>query len=146
MGDQNPRCKINVRNNATTTTVTTANTWYKCNWANTTSSTIKWTIADNKITYQPNNRKSVMISITGNLKVNNTSRTISIGIVKNCVTGVRYGEADLRVTTANQPFQFATVIYIDDVGPGDYFELYCTSLNSGDIVTFQDVQWFTDTK
>ncbi|MFH0894698.1 MAG: hypothetical protein V2A54_09700 [Bacteroidota bacterium] len=146
MGDQNPRCKINVRNNATTTTVTTANTWYKCNWTNTSATTIKWTIANNRITYQPANRKSVMITITGNLQVNNSSRTISVGIIKSGATGTRYGECDLRVVNANQPFQFATVLYVDDVGPGDYFELYCTSQNNSDIVTFQDVQWYTDTK
>jgi hypothetical protein len=144
--NKNPRCKINVRNNASTTTLTTAANWYKVNWTNTSSTNCNFCINNNKITYLPANRRGLVMIITGNLTVNNANRTISIGIVKNGVSGTRYGEADLRVTVANQPFQFSTVIYVDDVGPGDYFEFYSSSLNSGDIVTFQDVQWFTESK
>jgi hypothetical protein len=52
----------------------------------------------------------------------------------------------LRLATAGQPFQFSTVIYLTDIEKDQFFELYCTSANSGDEVTFRDVQWFTDTK
>ncbi len=146
VGDASPSCTINVLNSATTTTVTTANTWYKASWTNTGSTTTKWTIANNKITYQPNNRRNGWVIISGNLSCNNANRTISLGIVKNGSTGTRYGETTLRITTGSQPFQFSTVVYLSDIAPGDYFELYCTSLNSGDIVTFQDVLWLTTTK
>ncbi len=145
-GDANPICTINVLNSATVTTVTTANTWYKASWTNTTSTTSKWTIANNKITYQPTNRRNGWVIISGNLSGANSNRTISIGLVKNGASGTRYGETTLRVTTGNQPFQFSTLVYLTDIGPGDYFELFCTSASNGEQVTFQDILWLTNTK
>jgi hypothetical protein len=144
--DKNPHCRINVNNNASTTTISSAGTWYKAAWTNTASITTKWTINNNRITYQPVNKSDGWAIITGNISVNSNNRTISIGIIKNGVTTTRYGESDLRLTTAGDPYQFSTVIYLTDIGPGDYFELYCTSANSGDIITFRDIQWFTETK
>ncbi len=144
--DQNPHCRINVNNNASTTTLTTAGTWYKGNWTNTSSITTKWTISNNRITYQPVNRSDAFAVITGNISVNSNNRTISIGLVKNGITTTRYGETDLRLTVQNQPHQFSTVIYFSDIAPGDYFELFATTANSGDVIVFQDVQWFTETK
>jgi hypothetical protein len=146
VGDASPSSTINVLNNATTTTVTTSNTWYKGNWTNTSSSTTKWTIANNRVTYQPTNRRNGWMIISGNLSCNNANRTISLGIVKNGSTGTRFGETTLRITTSNQPFQFSTVVYLTDIAPGDYFEIFCTSTSSFDIVTFQDVLWLTNTK
>jgi hypothetical protein len=146
MENQNPHCKINVSNNAATTTVTTAGTYYKANWTNAaSSSTCKWTMVNNKITYQPNNGEGVWAIITGNIAVN-YAHTITIGIVKNGVSGTRFGETDLRITTANVPFQFSTVIYLPNIVKNDYLELWVTSVSSGDVVTFQDVQWFTNTQ
>ena len=74
------------------------------------------------------------------------ARNITIGIVKNGVTGTRYGETTLRTVTVNQPFQFSTVIYLEDVVQGDYFELYCSSATNGDVVSFQDINIFADSK
>ena len=146
VGDASPSSTINVLNNASTTTIITGNTWYKGSWTNTSSSTTKWTIANNRVTYQPTNRRNGWMIISGNLSCNNANRTISLGIVKNGSTGTRYGETTLRITTSNQPFQFSTVVYLTDIAPGDYFEIYCTSANSFDVVTFQDVLWLTNTK
>ncbi len=146
VGDANPSSTINVLNNGTNTTVTTSNTWYKGNWTNTTTSTTKWTVANNRITYQPTNRRNGWMIISGNLSCNNANRTISVGIVKNGSTGTRYGETTLRITASNQPFQFSTVVYVTDIAPGDYFEIFCTSSSSGDTVNFQDVLWLTNTK
>jgi hypothetical protein len=145
-GDKNPTCRINVTNNSTVTTVTTNGTWYKAVWTNTSSITTKWTIADNKITYQPANRRDAFAIITGNIAVNSSNRTISIGLVKNGNSAVKIGETDLRITAANQPYQFSTVVYLSDIAEGDYFELFCTSSSSNDEVTFRDIQWFTETK
>jgi hypothetical protein len=144
---ENPHCQINVSNNAATTTVTTAGTYYKAIWTNAaTSSTCKWTLADNSMTYQPVNGAAVWAVISGNLSVNNNNRVITIGIVKNGVSTTRYGETDLRITTTNQPFQFSTVISISGIRKNDYLELWCTGANNGDIIKFQDIQWFTNTK
>jgi hypothetical protein len=145
-GDKNPTCRINVTNNSSTTTITTNGTWYKANWTNTSSITTKWTIDNNKIIYQPQNRRDAFAIITGSLSINSSNKTVSIGLVKNGNSATRIGETDLRVTTANQPFQFSTVVYLSDIGPNDYFELYCTSSASNDVITFQDIQWFTETK
>jgi hypothetical protein len=142
--NKNPHSKINVNNNAATTTVTNSGTYYKANWTNSaTSYTSKMTLTNNRITYQPDNSLDAMAIITGNISVNNANRVITIAIVRNGATGTRYGETDLRVTVSNQPFQFSTVIYVPDLLKNDYIELYVTSSSSGDQVIFRDVQWFT---
>jgi hypothetical protein len=146
--DKNPHCKINVLNSATTTTITTANNWYKANWTNTSSYTCKFTINNNKMTYQPVNKRDVWVVISGNLSCASSSRTVSFGLVKNGVSSTRYGESTLRIasSSSNQPFQFSTVVYLSDVTQNDYFELYCTSSSDGDVLTFQDVNWFANSQ
>lgn len=148
MGDQKPNCFINVINSATTKTLTTASTWYKADWGtNTSSQTVKWTIADNKITYQPTNKRDAVINVSGDLSVNSSNQNISIGIVKNGNTAVRYGETTLRLTAASQPFQFSFNAFLTDIAPGDYFEIYYSNATSaGKIVTMQDIQWFTNSQ
>ncbi|MEI6852380.1 MAG: hypothetical protein WCL06_06035 [Bacteroidota bacterium] len=146
MQNQNPHCKINVNNNTATTTVTTSGTYYKANWTNTSSYTCKWTLANNKMTYQPSNGRDVYATITGNIAVDHDSHVVTIAIVRNGVTTTRYGETDLRIMAGNQPMQFSTVIYVPDIKKNDYLELYVTSSSNGDVVTFQDVQWFTNTQ
>jgi hypothetical protein len=148
LGDKKPRSFINVLNNtATTVTLTTANSWYKANWgANTAADTCKWTIANNRITYQPTNKRDGVFTIAGNLSVNNSNRVISIGIIKNGVTTKRYGETTLRTGTSNQPFQFSFIVYLEDISPGDYFEIYLSSTNSFDVVKIQDIQWLATTE
>ncbi len=144
--NKNPHCKINVNNNVSTTTVTTAGTFYKANWTNTSVYTTKWSVANNRITYQTDYTLDAWAIITGNITVDDNDLRVTIAIVKNGVTGTRYGETDLRIVTANQPFQFSTVIYIPDMRKNDYLELYTTSSQSGDIIRFQDVQWYTNTQ
>jgi hypothetical protein len=144
--NKNPHCKINVNNNVSTTTVTTAGTFYKASWTNTSFYTTKWIVNNNSITYQTDYLLDAWAIITGNITSNNSNVRITIAIVKNGVTGTRYGETDLRIVTANQPFQFSTVIYIPDMRKNDYLELFATSSQSGDIIRFQDVQWLTNTE
>ncbi|MDP2234819.1 MAG: hypothetical protein Q8J88_00170 [Bacteroidales bacterium] len=148
-----PHARISVRNNVSTTTITTANTFYKAVWAaNTTTFTCKWGIGStspasgNRITYQPDNSTDVWAVISGNLSNSANNQVIIIAIVKNGVTTTRYGETDLRITVSNQPFQFSTVVFIPDIIKGDYLELYATSSQGGNNITFQDIQWFTNTK
>lgn len=147
IGDKNPTCNISLLNNTTNTTnLVSSSTWYKANWVNTSSTTCKWTIGNNRITYQPTGRRNGWFIITGNLSCTNSNRTISVGIVKNGNTSVRYGETTLRITTGGQPFQFATVVHISDIGPGDYFELYANSTASTEVITILDLQWFANTQ
>ncbi|HWR33426.1 MAG TPA: hypothetical protein VN451_07870, partial [Chitinophagaceae bacterium] len=156
MGDKSPNCHIKVVNSATTTTLTTANTWYKANWNYSVSSytTVKFRIRNasggidsvNRIIYQPTNRRDGYFVISGNLSVNNASRTISLAIVKNGSTGTRYGETTLRTGSAATASQFTSVVYLSDIGPNDYFEIYITSTSSSDIVTMLDVLWLAQTR
>lgn len=151
MGDKKPNCYINVTNNATTTTLTSSGSWYKINWTTTSSTTTKWTIGNNRITYQPNNRRDGFITISGNISVSNSAAVFNIGIVKNpsgssATSGsiTRYGETTLRPGVANQPVQFSTVIYLSDIGPGDFFELWCNSNSNSMTITIQDTQWLVN--
>ncbi len=146
MADKNPTCNITVLNNGTATSTTSTSTWYKANWTNTSSSTTKWTIANNRITYQPVNRRDCWIVISGNLSSSSSSATINLGIIKNGVSGTRYGETTLRITTANQPFQFSTVVYLPDVAPGDYFEFWVNSNAISSTTTVQDILWSVSTR
>lgn len=143
MGDKRPYCFINKLNNSSAVVVITpANSWKKADWgANTYEQTTKWTLSGNKITYQPTNSRNGIFSISGNIQVNGSNRVISIGIVKNGVTTTRYGETTLRITTANQPFQFSFLAFLEDIKVGDYFEIYYTSSSNGDQLTIQDIQW-----
>ncbi|HEX7905736.1 MAG TPA: hypothetical protein VF487_17815 [Chitinophagaceae bacterium] len=145
-GDHSPSCKITVNNNVSTTTVTTTGTWVKAVWTNTSSVTTKWTVANNKITYQSANRRNAYIIITGSFSCSSPNKTASVGFVKNGNTATILGQTDVRLSTSGQPYQFSTVVYLQDVGPGDYFELYCNSSVSGDVLTFHSVQWLTDAK
>lgn len=145
VGDSKPKCRLNVKDNVSTTTITAANTYYKAVWTNTSSSTCKWTVANNKITYQTVNRTNGFAVITGNIACDHNS-VLTIGLVKNGVSSIRHGECNLKVTAANVPFQFSTVIYLEDISKDDYFELYVTSSRANDLVTFQDVQWYIESK
>ncbi len=140
-----PHARINVLNNNSTTTCTTANSWYKCNWTSTSVYTCNLLTNNNRITYLPVNAKDVVMWISGNISCSNSSRTISIGVVKNAVSTIRYGETTLRTpsSSTNQPYQFSTVVYLSDIVPGDYFELFVSSTSSGDIMKIQDLNWVT---
>ena len=144
MQNEDANCKINVVNNPTPTPCPTANAWYKALWTNTSSYTTKFTIVNNNITYQPANSRDLIIFISGNVAVRFNNSNITVGIVKNGVITTQYGATTLRITTANQAFQFSTVIYLPAVVKNDYFEFYCTSTNNNDVCTFQDMNWFAN--
>ena len=146
IGSNKPHAKINVVNNSQTVTCALANSWYKANWTNTSIITTNLAINNNRFVYQPVKPRDIFIIVSGNVLVNSQNRVITIAMVKNGNKSDRYGETTLRITVANQPFQFSTVIYIEDVEPNDYFELFCSSLNSGDVLTFQDINWFVNSE
>lgn len=142
--DEKPHCNISVVNNSLTTSCIVSNTWYKASWINTSSVTSSLAIDNNLITYQPVKTRDLYIIISGDVTVNGNDRVVTIGIVKDGVTTTRYGETALRITTANQPYQFSTVIYLEDVAKDDYFELYCSTASGNDILNFQDVNLYVN--
>lgn len=143
--DNKPLCEISVTGNTVTLTCDIQNQWYKPDWVNDSWLTTNWKVEDNRITYLPANPQSIYVIISGNLMVNSDNRIISLALVRNGNTDLRYGETKLRITTMNQPCQFSTVIYIPDVSENDYFEIFCSSENQGDVITFQDIRWFVRT-
>ncbi|HEX6430824.1 MAG TPA: hypothetical protein VF008_24200, partial [Niastella sp.] len=148
MGDKKPYAYITVLNNTTNfVTISPANTWVKADWgSNTSATTCKWTIVNNKITFQPTNKRNGWFTITGNLSVDNANRVISIGIVKNNASSTRFGETTIRTNTSNQPYSFAFVVYLEDISPTDYFEVFVTSTSNNDQIKIQDLQWLTNTQ
>jgi hypothetical protein len=84
--------------------------------------------------------------ITGNVTASSANETIVIAIVKKGISTDRYGETELKIVTSGAPYQFATSIYITDIAPGDFFEIWVLNKTSSADVTFNDVQWFTETK
>ena len=148
VGDSKPQCFINVTNSLTATTLTTLNTWYKVDWGTSTSTqTTKWTINNNKITYQSVNRRNGWIIISGNVTASANAQNITVGIVKNGISGTQYGATTIRTTTTDQPFPFSIIVYLSDIGPADYFELYSRNeTSSAKTVIFQDIQWLVNTQ
>jgi len=152
--NKNPKCKINVVNNTTTTTITSNGSWYKVNWGATgsvTYYTINWAVSNNNLKFLPRNTRDVFIILAGNVSVGSNNRTINVAIVKNpsgtsgtAASVTRYGETTLRTTTANQAYQYSTTIYLQNVAKNDIFEVWVNSNNSGDVVIFQDVNIFVN--
>lgn len=149
--DKNPHAKINVINNSTTTTVTTATNYYKVNYANGSTYNVKWGLANNKMTYYPTNMKDAEIWISGNIQVNQNNRTLDVAVVKNAGCGTSpvlvnnaclYSPMSCRIPTQNVPYPFSLVAYIPDMALNDYIEIWVTSANSGDVVIIQDLTWY----
>ena len=147
MPSQTPHCKINVVGNATTTNLT-SNTWKVASWSsNGVTYTCKFNIpTTNRITFQPANSGDLYMTICGNIQAPGANRNISFAIVKNGVSTTRYGENTIRLTTANQPYQFATVVYIPAVVQNDYFEVWLEDVGNSDNVLIQDLSWFTNSQ
>lgn len=146
MGYKKPYAYLTVLNNtANVVNITPANAWLKTNWGtNTSAITCKWVIGNNRITFLPTNKRNGWFTITGNLSVDAANRVISIGIVKNNVSTVRYGETTIRTNTANQPYPFAFVVYIENISPNDYFEVFVNSVSNNDQIKVQDIQWLAN--
>lgn len=139
--DKKPHYKINVLNNVTATTITTANTYYKANFTNTSSYTTKFTIANNKATYQSIGTTDVVVWVSGNIQVNNNNRNVNVCIIKNN-NGVPIAPFTVRLPTSGESRSFSLVCYIEDVTINDYLELFVTSSTNGDQVTIDDLSLF----
>jgi hypothetical protein len=151
MENENPHFKITLLNN-TTTVAADGTTWVKANWTDTspilTVYTCKWDLSTivNRFRYLSRNKADVIMWISGNVaSTSGSNRTISMAICKNGVTTARYGETTLRTVTQNYPYQFSTVVYLSDTGPGDYFELFFNSTNGiTDRIVISDLNWYSD--
>jgi len=138
--DNTPKAYIQFKNNATTTTLTTQNTYYKVAGTNTTSNTRKFTIANNRATYLPALTRNLAIFMTGSVSAGANTRTLSMGIYKNGTTLIEEVEVYCATSTSYYPFVVNTEI--ETVSVGDFFELWatCTS-NAGPVITVRDFQF-----
>jgi hypothetical protein len=148
MESKNPHCKLTLLNNPITTSAN-GTSWVKANWSTSATYlktyTSKWdlTTTVNQLKYLPDNRSDVTMWISGNISSSSANRTINIGICKNGITTTRYGETTMRTGTAGQQYQYSTVVYLEDVNPGDYYEIYFNSTAGvTDNITFSDINWW----
>ena len=137
--DKKPHCKINVKDNSGITAVSVANKFYKAVFTNTNSYTCKFTITNNRFTYQPTNRRDLMVLIGGNLSVDQNNRNIDVCLVKNGNSGTTISPFTVRTSTANQVNSFSIAAYLQDSSVGDYYEIWVTSQNAGDNVILSDL-------
>lgn len=103
--------------------------------------TVKIKLDQNKVEYLSSQPADCRMWISGNVQVNGTNRNVTIGILENGA-GQILSPMTARCATANQPYPFSIVAYVDDVGQGDYFEIYLTSSTNGDQVIIQDLNWY----
>jgi hypothetical protein len=148
---QRPNCKVNMANSTATTTMAATPAWKKAtDFSGTGSYTYnsyvtKFSASGNRITYLPTNVRDGVAVISGNIKSSSSTSIINIAIVKNGVATTRYGETTLRITSANQSFQFSTNVYFPNISSNDYFEIWLLSSGNGDALTIDDLNWWTDT-
>ena len=149
MPSETPHCKINVVGNTSTTTLA-SNTWAPAVWLLsfvTSTYVCKFTLPQtNRITYQPANSGDLYMTICGNIQAPGSNRNISFAIVKNGISTTRYGENTIRITSFNEPYQFATIVYIPSVVATDYFEIWLYDSGNSDAVLIQDLSWFTNSQ
>lgn len=141
--NKTPHFKVNVQNSTDTVKFTTQNVWKKAKY--TIASTVescKWTIGTNRFTYQPTNKRDIWIVVSGNFGLKNSNNTMTIAIVKNGVSSTRYAEMNNYYTVpANNQIAFAPMfIYLTDVLPTDYFEIWYTVTQNNNEITLGDLQ------
>jgi hypothetical protein len=140
--DKIPHFKVNVVNNSSTTSITTAGTFYKAVFTNGTSYACKFTLEDNKYTYQSTNKNDMIVWLTGNLSVNQTNRNVDVALRVNGVA-TQISPFTVRTSTSGQAYSFALIAYLQDFSAGSYFEIFVTSSTNGDVVTIQDLTIFS---
>ncbi|PKP21751.1 MAG: hypothetical protein CVU05_06135 [Bacteroidetes bacterium HGW-Bacteroidetes-21] len=144
--NQKPHSKINVLGNATTTTVTNSGTWVKANFTNTNNYVCKFAVSGNKLTYLSQQSYDAFMTISGNVLCSNDSKIFSVAIVKNGNTAVKYGQTSVKLVNSNNPYQWSTNVYLEDMSKDDYYEIWVTSSSNNDVFILQDIQWFTSTQ
>jgi len=144
--DKNPHAKLNVLNNADTVNAVTAGQFYKAKWTNTSVYNCKWTMGNNRVTYQPANKRDATGVISCNIISSGNNKNIDIAIIKNGSLTTKYGQMTVRCSTAGQPYPITTSFYVPDMVAGDYLELWVSCATASEIIIVQDVSWLLDTK
>ena len=136
-----PHAKINFNGNTNVTAVA-QNTWTKATFTNTRSYACKFTVANNRLTYQSNHVSDIMMWLGGGVYISsNNAKEVQLAIVKNGLTTTVYGQTQITVDQSARRFTFATVVYLDDVGLNDYFELWVRNVTNSDDPVVSDLNW-----
>lgn len=129
--DMTPIANISCVNNGSDTVVSSS-TWTKATFTNTSSTAIKFGIADNRFTYLPTMSRNLMFLISGSLTVASTGiYTILYGIVKNGNTTPIYGQQTVTCDQNSRRFTFSDNVTINNVAQNDYFEFWIQNSGSG---------------
>jgi hypothetical protein len=100
--DKTPHAKINVVNNVSTTTVTTAGIYYKFAFTNGFTFACKIGLTNGRMTYYPSYPYDVTCFLTGSIQVNNNNRSITTVLRRSiAITSVTGNGATVTVTTAS---------------------------------------------
>ena len=138
--DKKPHANIQLDSNATVTALST-NTWTKAAGTNSSSYSVKFGIANNRMTFLSDHSRGVMMTVSGALVQTTATQILQYAIVKNGNSATVYGKGGLTSDSANRPFPFSTNIYIDSIATNDYFELWIRNITDNDDATLQDLNW-----
>ncbi len=145
IGEENksPHAKVNLSGNTTVTSIAT-NTWTKATFVNTSSYTCKFSVANNRLTYQSDHGSDVMMWISGNIYISTSgTKEIQLAIVKNGTPTTVYGLCQVSLDVNARMFSFSTCVYLDDIDKGNFFEVWIKNLTNGDDPVIADLNWLT---
>ncbi len=129
-----------MQNNATSTTITTQNTFVKA--AGTTvvgnGNSSKWTTATtNRLTYAGTISTEFVMTVVGSVQSAANNSTIGVGIAQNG-TIITESRVSIRAGVANTPMAFTTQDIIQCV-TGDFFEVFVTNETGTQAITVTDL-------
>jgi len=125
----------NIAGLTTTTSVLIEDSYY----------TVKFGMTNNRVTFLSSHERDVYMFITGNLSTAGTNRNVTVAIRKNG-TGNAISPFTCRTITANIAYVFALNAYLDDVVLNDYFEIWVSSENAGDVARLWDLTWLINSR
>jgi hypothetical protein len=136
-----PHAKVNLVGNTNVTAVA-QNTWTKATFTNTSSYACKWTVANNKLTFQSNHNADIMMWLSGSVYIStNNAKELQLAIVKNGLTTTVYGQTQVTIDQSARNFTFSTAVYLDDVAVDDYFELWVRNVTNADDPVVSNLNW-----
>jgi hypothetical protein len=98
-------------------------------------------ITNNRYTLLSDHKQDLIVWVAGAITEDNNGRNINVGIKKNGL-GMPLGPVTVRVVNANQPTPFASIVYLEDFVKNDYFELWVSAPNNGDVALLSDMSIF----
>jgi len=144
--DKKPMARINLVE-STATQWLTSNTWTKINFANTNSAGQKFTIANNRITFQSDNPKHLMFWVSGNMQATTATSNLNVAIVKNGNTALwLFGNQSLYIDVSNRNFAFSLNTMIENIVKDDYFEVRCQPVWANETIRLVDINILCDSR